>query len=116
MILLPIVLLGILPGCLYALSVHDPVPTFQNAAVVNRHGNGSHLNTLPQAQRQLFDYAMEGLDAYFKPPFLVSSSLSQTMYMGWTIRYSFNLLGTRPGMLLPCLLGTKATTSRLLPH
>ncbi|KAK7682357.1 hypothetical protein QCA50_014562 [Cerrena zonata] len=90
MILLPIVLLGILPSCLYASSVYDAVPTFQNAAVVNRHGNGSHLNTLPQLQRELFDYAMEGLDANYGAPFLFRS----VRYSAW---YAVALLARNEG-------------------
>lgn len=67
MIILPILLLGLLPSCLQALST---TPMLQDIPMVKRQ-NSSHLDTLPDKQRQLFEYAMEGLDAYFAPPFLV---------------------------------------------
>lgn len=41
------------------------------ASLILRGGHSSHLDTLSKNQRELFDYAMTGLDANFGPPFLV---------------------------------------------
>ncbi|KAF9468734.1 hypothetical protein BDZ94DRAFT_1209084 [Collybia nuda] len=70
-------LMVLLPAILafsWSTDIRDAVDVFPS------HTNNSYLNSLSSNQRQLFEYAMSGLDLNFGPPFLFNSPRYSAWY------------------------------------
>ncbi len=101
MLLLPVVLLAAALLCRAAGFEIFP-------GIVGR-SNSSYLDTMSSNQRGLFVYAMEGLDANFAPPFIVSCTFFLLVTPKFHRQLSLIHQDTRRGTQLDCWRGMKAT-------
>lgn len=95
-------------GCLavlFALSVYSGSETGV-VAYEARSDTSSFLHTLPQQQRDIFDYAMKGLDMNWGGIGTYIASYSSGLYFLWSWinrrSYSSGPLDTQHGTLLGC--------------